>query len=263
MADETAPAARLRPSRARAVAALGVVGLSAAALLAGAWVVRIWAVDLLLHGATAQRGAQGDWRLTKVDLSGARLENVRIGPAERPDFQARAITASFAWGFGPRLDAITVEGGRLRARWTDKGLDLGHVGRLVSAGGAAKRRGLPDLTVEAPGLGADIDSPIGRILIAADASGRLGRDFRADARILTPTGAAASGRFAGLSGGLAGVLVGPILFVSIGMGSIIALKAFAATIIGALIKAYSVHREKHNQLKIEAIKALFTSFLFH
>ena len=33
-------------------------------------------------------------------------------------------------------------------------------------------------------------------------------------------------------GGLAGVLVAPILFVSIGMGSIIALKAFAATIIG-------------------------------
>ena len=202
-ADETAPAARPRPSRARAVTALGVVGLSAAALLAGAWVVRIWAVDLLLHGALAQRGAQGDWRLTKVDLSGARLENVRIGPAERPDFQARAITASFAWGFGPRLDAITVEGGRLRARWTDKGLDLGHVGRLVSAGGPAKRRGLPDLTVEAPGLGADIDSPIGRISIGADASGRLGRDFRADARILTPTGAAADGRFAGLKGGLA------------------------------------------------------------
>jgi branched-chain amino acid transport system permease protein len=33
-------------------------------------------------------------------------------------------------------------------------------------------------------------------------------------------------------GGLAGVLVGPVLFVSIGMGSIIALKAFSATIIG-------------------------------
>ena len=33
-------------------------------------------------------------------------------------------------------------------------------------------------------------------------------------------------------GGLAGVLVGPILFVSIGMGSIIALKAFSATVIG-------------------------------
>jgi branched-chain amino acid transport system permease protein len=33
-------------------------------------------------------------------------------------------------------------------------------------------------------------------------------------------------------GGLAGVLIGPVLFVSIGMGSIIALKAFSATIIG-------------------------------
>jgi branched-chain amino acid transport system permease protein len=33
-------------------------------------------------------------------------------------------------------------------------------------------------------------------------------------------------------GGLAGILVGPILFVSVGMGSAIALKAFAATIIG-------------------------------
>jgi len=33
-------------------------------------------------------------------------------------------------------------------------------------------------------------------------------------------------------GGLAGILVGPILFVSVGMGSSIALKAFAASIIG-------------------------------
>ena len=33
-------------------------------------------------------------------------------------------------------------------------------------------------------------------------------------------------------GGLAGILVAPILFVSVGMGSSIALKAFAATIIG-------------------------------
>ena len=33
-------------------------------------------------------------------------------------------------------------------------------------------------------------------------------------------------------GGLAGILIGPVLFVSIGMGSIIALKAFSATVIG-------------------------------
>jgi branched-chain amino acid transport system permease protein len=33
-------------------------------------------------------------------------------------------------------------------------------------------------------------------------------------------------------GGIAGILVSPVLFVSIGMGSIIALKAFSATIIG-------------------------------
>ncbi len=38
--------------------------------------------------------------------------------------------------------------------------------------------------------------------------------------------------YSAVLGGIAGVLVGPILFVSIGMGSIIALKAFAATIIG-------------------------------
>ena len=33
-------------------------------------------------------------------------------------------------------------------------------------------------------------------------------------------------------GGLAGILIGPVLFVSIGMGSTIALKAFSATVIG-------------------------------
>jgi branched-chain amino acid transport system permease protein len=38
--------------------------------------------------------------------------------------------------------------------------------------------------------------------------------------------------YSAMLGGLAGMLVGPVLFVSIGMGSIIALKAFSATIIG-------------------------------
>jgi branched-chain amino acid transport system permease protein len=38
--------------------------------------------------------------------------------------------------------------------------------------------------------------------------------------------------YSAVLGGLAGALVSPILFVSIGMGSIIALKAFAAAIIG-------------------------------
>lgn len=38
--------------------------------------------------------------------------------------------------------------------------------------------------------------------------------------------------YSSVLGGLAGILVGPILFVSVGMGSSIALKAFAASIIG-------------------------------
>ena len=38
--------------------------------------------------------------------------------------------------------------------------------------------------------------------------------------------------YSSVLGGMAGILIAPILFVSIGMGSIIALKAFAATIIG-------------------------------
>jgi len=38
--------------------------------------------------------------------------------------------------------------------------------------------------------------------------------------------------YSAILGGMAGILVSPVLFVSIGMGSIIALKAFSATIIG-------------------------------
>ncbi len=38
--------------------------------------------------------------------------------------------------------------------------------------------------------------------------------------------------YSAVLGSLAGVLIGPILFVSIHMGSIIALKAFSATVIG-------------------------------
>jgi branched-chain amino acid transport system permease protein len=40
--------------------------------------------------------------------------------------------------------------------------------------------------------------------------------------------------YSALLGGLAGVLVAPVLFVTVGMGSSIALKAFAASIIGGL-----------------------------
>lgn len=38
--------------------------------------------------------------------------------------------------------------------------------------------------------------------------------------------------YSAMLGGLAGILVGPLAFVSIGMGSVLALKAFSATIIG-------------------------------
>ena len=38
--------------------------------------------------------------------------------------------------------------------------------------------------------------------------------------------------YSSVLGGLAGILVAPVLFVSVGMGSSIALKAFAASIIG-------------------------------
>src|ERR671932_801785 len=38
--------------------------------------------------------------------------------------------------------------------------------------------------------------------------------------------------YSAMLGGIAGVLVGPIIFVSTGMGSAIALQAFAASIIG-------------------------------
>src|SRR5260221_4565513 len=40
--------------------------------------------------------------------------------------------------------------------------------------------------------------------------------------------------YSAVLGGLAGILVAPVLFVSIQMGSTIALKAFAATIIGGV-----------------------------
>ena len=38
--------------------------------------------------------------------------------------------------------------------------------------------------------------------------------------------------YSAMLGGLAGILVAPVLFVTVGMGSTIALKAFAASIIG-------------------------------
>jgi hypothetical protein len=189
-------------ARTGAAAALGAVGLGAIALLAGAWVVRIDAANSLLRSAMTEHGVRGEWTLTRLDPAGARLESVRLGQPGSPDFQARAIELDFAWGFAPHLSAVTVEGGVLRGRWTGETFDFGDVGQLVRPGPSAERKHLPRLALEIRGLRLAIATPAGEVLARLEASGRITEDFRADATLISSSGAGAAGKFDGLEGAL-------------------------------------------------------------
>lgn len=188
-----------RAKRARPVAALGAVGLGAVVLLGGAWILRLPAADALLRSAVAERGATAAFTLEHLDLTTARLSGVRLGPAARPDFEARAVTLAFGWGFGPRLSGVAIEGGRLRATVSPRGLELGDVGKLTASDANAPRKPLPDLAVTTSGFIIETATPYGPVTATVDAAGRLTRDFKATAAIAPTAATGAAGRIKGLS----------------------------------------------------------------
>ncbi|MBU6371936.1 MAG: YdbH domain-containing protein [Alphaproteobacteria bacterium] len=193
------PPDRKRAWRVRPAAALGAVGLGAVVLLGGAWIIRLPAADALLRSAIAERGATASFQVDRLDLAGARLGDVRIGPQAKPDFEARSVTVSFGWGWGPRLAGVAVEGGRLRAAWTPAGLDLGDLGKLAGPGPSAARKPLPDLKISAKNLTADLATPYGPLTARIEAAGRLTRDFSAAAVIAPTSTEGEGGRIEGLA----------------------------------------------------------------
>jgi len=175
--DAEAPLRR-RPARAALI--LGALGAGAALFAVGGWVFRVPIVDLTLRSVLASRGIEGDYDLSRVDLGGLGLSQLRIGPENAPDMAITQAEITFAWGWlGPRLEGVRLVQPRLRAALSPDGkLSVGQLDRL-SGPPSGRRPSIPHIRLDIEDGTALIDSPYGALSVAYQAEGVLGRDFSA------------------------------------------------------------------------------------
>lgn len=160
-------------SRARlaALAALGLLGATALALGLALW-QRTGLAEWLALRALRERGVPAELRVVQLDLRGAEIVGVRLGPASAPDLALAEAALAWSWeGLrAGRLDRIALRGLRLRARLDDSALRLGALDALLaergdSGGGALA---LPFLEARLDDVQAVIDSPQGALRVRAD-----------------------------------------------------------------------------------------------
>jgi hypothetical protein len=177
----------VRPRKRRIVAVAALVGLVLLLALALLWSRREPIARDYVDRALAAKGVQGRYRITKLDVTSQRLENVVLGDPRAPDLTADLVDIRLSVGLGwPRLRAVSARGVRLRGRLIDGKLSLGTLDRLLPPPSGAPLV-LPDLDVDLRDARMALSTPWGPIGIALDGSGNLAGGFTGQLAAVTRT----------------------------------------------------------------------------
>jgi hypothetical protein len=144
-------------------------------------------------------GLDADFQITRVDLGGAGLSALRIGAESSPDVVAQTVDLRIGWGLtGPKLVGVRLVEPALRVAISEKGVSLGSLDKIQSAGGDGSGR-LPDMSIEIIDGRALVSTPYGVLPAMVSSQGRLTRDFTATADIAPTTVQSAAGKLEGAS----------------------------------------------------------------
>lgn len=177
-----------RRVRTRTVVAASAVGLALTAGIATAWVFRVPIALGLVRQNLAAMGVDSAFQITRLDLGGADLVAVRLGPEDAPDAVAASADIRFAWGPLPRVGAIRLVEPRLRARIDANGVSLGSLdGFFKPSGGPRRAPRLPEIGLEIIDGQALVTSPFGALTLTMQSQGRIGRDFSGAVRLAPVT----------------------------------------------------------------------------
>ena len=165
--------------------ALAALGLSTAGVAGALWLARMPIASFFIGAALAERGAEADFQVVNLDLSHLVLNDLRLGSESSPDVAAAAIEARWTWdGLSPQLAAVRVTSPVVHLRVEPDGrVSAGSLDRLSGGTPSRRRTAIPAIDLEIADGQAIIDAPFGQLTAAFDASGRLGDDFQAVARI--------------------------------------------------------------------------------
>lgn len=155
--------------------------------IGGVWAYRGPIVTHFVDRTLRERGVTASYTLEHIGLGTQRLTNVRIGTAQSPDLTAREVELSIDIGLhGATLTAVTAKGVRANARWTGEKLTLGQVDKLLPAQDD-EPFSLPDIEVKLADSSMRLDTPWGRVGLAAIGEGNLQRSFAGHVAVRAPT----------------------------------------------------------------------------
>ncbi len=165
--------------------ALGALGLSTVVLLIALWMLRFPIASFFIGAALAERGVEADFELVNLYLDQAVLTDVRFGSETSPDAAIERVEARWAWaGLAPRLTTIRITSPQLRFQLDPSGrVSAGALDRLRSGAPGRRRPSLPAIELVIEDGTAVLLAPFGEVEAAFQASGTLGQDFSALARI--------------------------------------------------------------------------------
>ena len=177
-----------------------------AVVMAGLWLGRLQLSDVVIADWFATRQLAVRYRITAISPSSAVLEDVSIGPAQRPDFTAQRIVVALGWSpLRPRIDFITLVSPRLRVKATAVGVSFGSLDRFLPGPNDPPQR-LPDLDLRIVDGRIDLATPLGPITAGVVGKGGLREGFVGTARF-EPTALAATDCHFALSSGAVTLLI--------------------------------------------------------
>jgi hypothetical protein len=158
------------------------------ALLA-VWTQRTPIADNLIGRELARRDVSGRYEVAGIGLRTQRLENVVLGPRDRPDLSADWVEVDISVSaFSPRVTAIRAGGVRLRGQIIDGQLQLGELDKFRDPT-SAEPLGLPDLNLSVYDARMRLDTPAGPVGIKLDGKGQLRSGFKGKLAAIMPAAA--------------------------------------------------------------------------
>jgi hypothetical protein len=163
-----------------------LVALATSTMVLGGvlWLARFPIAEFFVGATLAQHGLEADFKVVNLDFENVTLRDVRVGAAGAPDLAISSLRAHWLWrGLSPALSSVELVQPRLR-------LDLDRQGRVsagaldhVSSPPSGRRPVIPRVQLRIRNGVVRLHAPFGDLNADVEASGTIGRDFQASARL--------------------------------------------------------------------------------
>lgn len=166
--------------------AFGAALITPLILFAIAYSQRTTIAGNLARDQLKKYGVRASYQIKKVGFRTQRLENIRLGDPDDPDFSAKVIEIDLALNFdGVTLRDVRAQGVRLKGRYQDGKFHFGELDKFADPDDKQPLE-IPDIGVMLSDARIRLDTPWGRIGAALSGEGLLRQRFEGKLALRAP-----------------------------------------------------------------------------